>query len=387
MTPDVAIVVSARPWAEDLHRFIADHGGARVRARVLGAREALEERYDVLVAEDLTSFLTPRLVATLQRGGRRVLGLHDPTEPRGAARLAELGVDGTAPVTAEPEELLRIVDTLALAVRADPDSELVGLSAETVRSTAPRPDRGRLTAVGGPPGGPGVTEVALGLAQVVAARGGRTVLVDADEVAPSLAQRLGLPLDPNLRTAIDVVEHWSGHLEEALVTGVQQDLSVLCGVPNIRVRHRLRPGEVLDVLDELALHHEEVVADVGQHRPAASELTRELLRVADQVVGVGAPTPVGLTRLLDWLADVETVAEDPVCVVLNRAPPSSYQRAELEKELRRTYPPSALLFAPEDKRVTQAVWDGRPIRGGPFLATMEDLALALPDHTTHLSPE
>ena len=38
------------------------------------------------------------------------------------------------------------------------------------------------------------------------------VLVDADDVSPTVAPRLGLPIEPNLRTAIDAVEHGRGDL-------------------------------------------------------------------------------------------------------------------------------------------------------------------------------
>lgn len=376
VTADVAIVVSARPWAEALHRFIADHGGARVRARVVDGREALQEHYDVLVAEDLTSFLTPRMVVRLQAQGRRVLGLHDPTEPHGAVRLAEVGVDGTAPVTATPEQLLRAVDVLALAAAVDRGATPGPAVGVTDRPPLSRPDRvgdrAPVIAVGGPPGGPGITEVALGLAQVLARRVGPTALVDADVRAPSLAPRLGLALHPSLRTAVDVVEHWSGRLEDVLQSGGGTALSVLAGVPATRTGDGPRPGEVLDVVQELAELRDRVVVDLGGD-PGAGPVD-ELLGAADHRVAVGAPTPVGLIRLLDWLAGVGAGPGRPVVVVVNRAPASAFQRAELEEELCRAYAPPAVVFAPEDRRVTEAAWEGAAIGDGAFLAAMERLA-------------
>lgn len=384
VTADVAIVVSARPWAETLHRFIADHGGARVRARVVDGREALREHYDVLVAEDLTSFLTPRMVVRLQAQGRRVLGLHDPTEPHGAVRLAELGVDGTAPVTATPEELLRAVDVLALAAAVDRGATRAptgGVEAVGVADGPPPPrpgragDRAPVIVVGGPPGGPGITEVALGLAQVLAGRVGPTTLVDADLRVPSLAPRLGLALHPSLRTAVDVVEHWSGRLEDVLQPSGARALSVLAGVPATRTRDGLRPGEVLDVVHELAGLRDRVVVDLGGD-PGGGPVD-ELLGAADHRIAVGAPTPVGLIRLLDWLAGPGVRAGRPAAVVVNRAPTGGFRRAELEEEVRRAYAPPALVFAPEDRRVAEAAWRGAPIGDGAFLAAVEQLADAL----------
>lgn len=396
MSTEVAIVVSARDWAETLHRFIADHGGARVRARILDAREAADERYDVLVAEDLTSFLTPRLVASLQRDGRRVLGLHDPTEPDGRARLRRLGVDEIAPTTAAPEELLELVDALGVAVASDLDAELERLGPAPAGAASPAVgpagDGRGIVAVAGPSGGPGATEVALGLALAEGRRGRDCALVDADDVAPSLAQRLDLPLHPNVRTAVDVVEHRSGRLDEVL-TGIEAPgVAVVCGLPDAADAGELHPGEVCDVLAELARRHDRVVVNAG-HRieevaaggPGVGRyaLARELLAAAGAVVAVAAPTPVGLARLLDWIADLRAVTDPPDAVVFNRAPRSRFKRGELAQELRRTYAPPVLAFAPEDGRVADAAWSGRPVAAGPFTAAMDELARALPDPAAH----
>lgn len=390
MIPDVAIVVSPREWAERLHRFVADHGGARVRARVLDGRQALEERYDVLVAEDLTSFLTPRLVGTLQRDGRRVLGVFEPTEPRGRERLHELGVDDTVPATVDPEELLRAVDALAVAVTSDLDAELVRLAGGPGQPEQPPtpdagagPGRGLLVAVGGPAGAPGATEVAVGLAVAAGGGGEPAVVVDCDDVAPALAQRLGLPLHPNLRTAVDVVEHWSGRLEDTLLPVPAPGVEALCGMPSVAGRDGLRAGEVLDVLADLASLRDRIVVNVGSRLEelvgrggveGRYAVTREVLAAADRVVAVAAPTPVGLARLLEWLADVRQLTDERPVVVFNRVPRGRFRRAELSEELRRTFEPGGLLFAPEDRRVAAAAWDGDPVRGGPFAAAMDELA-------------
>ena len=403
MTPEIAIVVSPRDWAEGLHRFVADHGGARVRARVLDGREALDEGYQVLVAEDLTSFLTPRLVAELRRRGKRILGVFDPVEPWGRERLLELGADDTIESTATPEQMLRAVDALAITAAVDLDAELAGLGAGRGRrpdgatrgaapdaaATAPE-DLGTVVVVGGPAGAPGATEVALGLAQATRRVGRPTVLVDADDVAASLAQRLGLPLHPNIRTAIDVVEHWSGQLSDTLLPVPAAGISVLCGLPNPRDWAELRPGEVVDVLDELARIRAMVVVNVG-HRleelgglgggPARHGVTRAVIGRADLLVGVATPTPVGLARYLDWVADVRALSAAPLHAVVGRAPASAFRRGELEQELRRSFTPASLTFVPNDKRVAEAEWEGVPVRPGPFTKALDRLAGEVPSRT------
>lgn len=394
MGPEVAIVVSPREWAERLHRFIADHGGARVRARVLDGREALDEGYQVLVAEDLTSFLTPRLMDSLRRNGRRVLGVYEPTEPWGRERLDELGVDDTIEATASPEQFLRAIDALALTASVDLDHELEQLSTwEQEGRTAtfdhggsPAPSRapvrrrtGVVTVVGGPAGAPGATEVALGLAAAARRAGDTAVVVDADEVVPSVAQRLGLPLHPNIRTAIDVVQHWSGQLAESLLPVPNGGFEVVCGLPNAHDWSEVRPGELVDVIEELARMRTHVIVNIG-HRiedlsnglgPSRYGVSRTLLEVADAVVGVAAPTPIGLARYLDWIADVRVLTRVPIRTVVNRAPSSSFKRGEIEEELRRTYSPPTLVFLPDDKRVAEAEWAGSVVGAGPFTKALD----------------
>lgn len=370
--PDIAIVVSPRGWAERLHRFIADHGGARVRARVLDAREAVDHPYAVLVVEDLTSFLTPRLVTDVHERGRRVLGVFDPAEPWGRQRLEELDVDETLPADASPERFVQAIQGLAAGI--DLERELATLVDEQV-DIAEEDDTGHgvLTAVGGPFGGPGVTELTIATAVGLQVRDGSTVLVDADGDAPSVAQRLGLRLHPNVRTAIDAVEHRTGTLSGSLQLLPSGGPAVLAGLVDRRDLPHLRPTELVTVLEGLAALHRHVVVDVGCRldRPTGSggaePVGASVLETADRIVGVGAPTPVGVARLLTWAAEVRALAPvTPVCLIVNRAPRGRFKRGELATEIRRTIGVSVLAFVPADRRVEQAAWDGTTVGTGPF---------------------
>ena len=58
--PELALAASARGWPDQLHRFLLDHGGGRVLARVMGPEQAAHDAYEVLLIDDVCSFLTPR---------------------------------------------------------------------------------------------------------------------------------------------------------------------------------------------------------------------------------------------------------------------------------------------------------------------------------------
>ena len=384
---EVAIVVSPRNWAERLHRFLADHGGARVRARVIDAREALDDVYAVLVVEDLTSFLTPRLIGELRARGRRVLGVHEPDEPWARQRLVDLGVDATIEADATPEGFVRAID--ALAATADVDARFSQIVSEELATLAPvvashAPTRGTVIAVGAPPGGCGATEVAIELA-AAAAHDGPTALVDADEFAPSIAQRLGMSLHPNLRSAIDALEHRTGRVDDTLRSAPGSTLEVLAGLPHGRDWHEVRASDIVGVIDELVAARV-VVANVGhgvedlvaQGAPPRFAVTRALLGRADRIVAVGTPTPVGVARLLDWVATVRVLAPlTPIAIVVNRAPAQRFKRAELAAEITRSFAPTTLAFAPEDRRVSDAAWDGTLATTGRFSRAVGRLLVEL----------
>jgi MinD-like ATPase involved in chromosome partitioning or flagellar assembly len=399
---EIAIGVSHRSWAQELFRHVADHGGAVVRTRVLLEEDALESSYAVLVVDDTASVLSPRLVAELHRRDRRVIAVHAAGDHPAREALARLGVDAAIPDSATPEELVDAIVALApergsgmvedtfAEIARELGHELSGGGEPPLHEEpAPRFERGLVTTVLAVSGGAGATEVALALAAALHQRGERVVLVDADEVAPSLAQRVALPLVPNLRNAVDALERGVGSLQEALVALPERDggFDLLCGLASSRDWPGLRPESVAEVVGELARTHGQVLVNAGSRTEevlapgglARYGITRAMALVADQLVLVGGGTPIGVARTLDWLADHADVARSkPLHVALNQAPTATFKRGELEREVLRSFLPSSLSLLPSDKRVEEAVWNGHTVASGPFAKAVQSLAAALP---------
>lgn len=389
--PELAVVFSPREWADRVVRYVTDHGGGRVRLRVVEGRVALEEQFHVLIAEDITSFLSPRLVRELREKGRCVLGVFDPDEPTGKQRLIDAGVDDVIECEAASEEFVRRITTL-MALQASPpagdaDLRLVHVVGPKARQ-APEPDgaAGRIVAVGGPPGGCGATEVAIELARVARAQGATTVLVDADDRAPAIAQRLGLPLTPNIRTAAEVLFHEDGMLADVVTPVLQGGFDVVAGLGNPADWTQLRPGEAAEVVGELAEAADQVVVNIGPHLEDLTEaggpdrygLSRAVVKAAGVLVAVAAPTPVGIARLLDWLAAMQDLAPRRAAhIVVNKAPDGEYARNEIAAEIRRTYVPASLSFVPFDPRVEAAAWRGELVKPGPFAKAVAHAARPL----------
>ena len=380
-----------------------DHGGAMVRGYVMSPDDALAESYDVLVVDDITSFLSYRLVATLRGRGVRVIGVYDDEDAHGVGkqRLIDLGADEALPASTPPSEFVQVITKLAGPFVED-DPELVGLldglgarsgpvtSREPPESSSTAESRrGAIVAVAAAAGGAGATEVAVALAGAVRDRGVAAVLCDVDEQAPAVAQRLGLPLHPNIRTAVDAVHHGTATLDASLTRVTNLGIEVLCGLPNPRDWYELRASEVGEVVAELAKSRPFLVANVGPRiddlpnlgGPARFAVTRAITAIADAVVLVGTASPIGVRRVVDWLADGRNLlGSKPLHIVVNQYPGGGYAIGELESELRRTVTPRSITVIPHDKRVLRAAWEGEAVPRGPFMKSVAALATQILSH-------
>ena len=125
--PVIAIAGSQRAWAAELLRFLSDFGGARLKGTVLTARAALEPDYEVLLIDDITSYLSPRLVERVREGGQKVIGIYDPESgDRGRKRLRTLGVDAVIPADAGPEAILETISAIGMGRSARARDDVTG---------------------------------------------------------------------------------------------------------------------------------------------------------------------------------------------------------------------------------------------------------------------
>jgi len=384
--PEVALVFSPEAWVEGLHRHLTDHGGARVRQVIVDPSLAFDEEYGTLVVSHRWPGLTRTFVEAVHRRGRCLLGVFDPEEPAGREFLGSLGVDRVLSADASMAEFVDAFTALA-PVGQQPVPSVSALEAAVdgrrLPATIANGDRSRswrLLAVGGTPGA-GATELAIEFTAALRRQEGRAVLVDTDEVVPSIAQRLGLPIEPNLRSAIESVEYGMGDVDATIVR-VARELDALSGLPNVGAWSQLRPSEVLDVIEAIGRSRQLVVAnvasrleDVGRGGRSRYGISRAVVGDATDVIGVAPATPVGVTRLLGWVSDVRALNTGAaIHLAVNRAPRDAFRKAELEQEIRRTFDPASLVFLPHDPRVEAAAWSGTLVAYGPYARAVAELA-------------
>jgi hypothetical protein len=345
----LALAVSARDWPDRLRQFLADHGGARVRLTALGQHDLDEEEYDVLFVDDICSFLSRGLVGSEHHRGRVVIGVFDPGEPVGEAHLVAAGVDA---VIAADEP----ADAFVASARHNAGSLLRRGRHQPQPAVHGTERRGSLVVVEGVSGGVGTSEIALGLALLLA----DSVLVELAPF-PSVAQRLGLELHPNLVTAIELVDHGDGEVSGALQR-VSGDSAVLVGAPE---RSSKEVSGARRVVDRIRKGTTWTLLDTG---------TRTVGGAADHTVVVAPATPVGIGRCIDHLRESELTSTH---VALNRAPSGRFERAEVLGAVLEEVRPRSVTILPDDRAVTTAAWNGHPVRTGPFWRAVHSLRVGL----------
>lgn len=357
MGPEIGLAASSRDWSDRFHRFLLDHGGGTVRFRVMSPAQAVASQYEVLFIDDVCSFLNQRLVIDVRASGKSIVGVFDPSDGTDAKRrLLEVGIGDVIESDATPEEFL---DVAALTIsHSTPPREVTSESGKD----------GFRIGLTGPPGGVGVTEIACALARDLSERH-RTALVDANAAWPSVGQRLGLAVHPNIRTAIDFVLHEPDRLDDA--THLIGALSVIPGPANPGVSG-VSPADLVALISGLGNTHSHVVVDLGP----LPDLAAELIRCLDALLVVGTGDPVGVTRLARAAERVATAltTECEIGLVVNRVDKAPRERSEIVSVLAGSAPGIPVVLVPEDRRIRRAVWDGAPIERGALHRSVRRLA-------------
>jgi hypothetical protein len=205
------------------------------------------------------------------------------------------------------------------------------------------------------------------------------VLVDADLVGPSLAQRLFVSANhirtSNLLTAIDAVHRGSGSLN-ACVTETTAGCALVCGLEQPGAWETIAADEVAGVVTELSTRFAytivQTAAPIEQLPSGRHQVGRRMLETADRVLVVADANPIGLQRLTRWMWFASTLLDPAIVhVVCNHSNPET--RADIEQEVLRTLPHSTIDHLPHDGRVRAAGWALELVATGPYTRAVASL--------------
>lgn len=297
----------------------ASHG-IEIRRRCVDAADLLGA---CMGGAGLPAVITARLprlsvdaVTRLRESGSMVIGI--AVKPEECAELSALGVDQVIePCASAPEVLTR----LSNALESGSDSRgvwNVGMPDEMPTDAA---TPARVIAIWGPAGAPGRTTTALVLARALSQHG-RTVIIDADSAAPSIALALGLAED--LSGLILACRHAeTGSLSSRSLASSMSVLSpsycALTGLMSARRWPELRPRALERVLEQVRADFRYAVVDVGSafsngesSLPSLTAPADVALAEADVIVAVCHAEPLGAAR---FLHDLPHLAEFGVPIV------------------------------------------------------------------------
>ncbi|MBW3642281.1 MAG: hypothetical protein KY447_05140 [Actinobacteria bacterium] len=389
-----------RQWPRVWARHIADHGPGRIVVHVAERKSLYDHDCRVFVVDADSSIVDRGVVDQLRQRGTAVVAVWDPAQPRTKELGVRLGADGLIEADAKPEELVRLAVELAgmdrfaveqagverLAPEAKPTRvETAPARVDVAPPQQPRRAGGLRLAVAGPVGDEAL-EITVELARALAHAGKAVVAVDVDEIHPGLAQRLGVPVLPNLRIAVDALRDRHRPLSDSLLGVPAGGFWILAGLADPAQWAEVHPSEVAEVIAGLADDCDVVVAHTGpiaegpcgHGAPDRFGISRRALADADHIIGVAVATPTGLARLTAWVADVRLVAPaTPLHVALARAPGDAFGRAELTDSLWGDLHPASVSLIPADARVEAAAWAGGFARRGPFTEGVSALAAAV----------
>lgn len=364
---DVVIAAGGAAWESAALREVESSDALRLVRRCVDVADLLAVAHTGLAGAAIVAVDLPGLdadaVDLLERGGVRVAAVDaDPAlcEALGVTRVVRLGA-------------------LEVVARDGPASP-----------AGRHEDRAPVVAVWGPAGAPGRSAVALSLAAATAARGVDTVLVDADTQGGSLGQALSVLDDVSgIVAACRAANQGRPHeaVEQLLTIGPA--LRLLTGLPRADMWTQVRTGSFELVLAQLRARAALLVVDCGASlepgggtaASARNQTTLQVLDLADHLVVVGLPDPVGLARLVRGLHDLgELVPGRTPTVVVNRMRGTlGWSEREVRATIHRLTGLEPMAYLPLDQAgLDLAMMSGRSPReaapSSPFVARMEVVA-------------
>jgi len=375
----VLIAAGDAAWEAELVSAALQTRDITVVRRCVDVTDAVATAVSGAVALALVSVelpgLDPDAVQRITRRGVVVVAVTPDAGAVEAERVAAgLGIEAVVP-------LARLASIATLARTGDPAAgpaptgpALTGQAARTSGTGSegghaspedPRPCEGVLTAVWGPAGAPGRSTVARGLAAALAARGRRSILVDADVDGGTQAPALALLDEVSGLLAAARDANGSRLSAEALARHLRwigPDLGVLTGLPRAERWPGLRASAyegvlatARDLADDVVVDLGFCLDDAGDHTvdgagPRRTAIARHTLEVADEVVVVGLPDPVGLSRLARAVLDLRSRCDAEVLVVVNQMRGSlGWSTREISETVERFTGVAPAVFLPYDR--------------------------------------
>jgi MinD-like ATPase involved in chromosome partitioning or flagellar assembly len=369
MPAGVLVAVGTAPFESDVITSVATSGLHVVRRCVDVAdllATAATRQADIALVSMALGGMDAETVGRLAEQGVVAIGIAADDAAPDATTLRRLGVADVVAVSALgslPQVIFAVLDQGSATGDGSSDAALGDADAPVDR---PIPLRdGKVVAVWGATGAPGRSVLALALAANLAETGLSTMLVDADVYGGSQAQLLGLLDESSGLLAATRSANRGGLDVDSLASharSITPTLRILSGLPRSDRWVELSPVLLRRVLDTgrslcrvcmvdcgfCVESDEEITYDTAA--PRRNGATLEALEAADRVLVVGSADPVGLSRLLRALSELDALvpSAEPWVVVNRMRPTIGWSESEVADVVRRTTQRHVTAFLPDD---------------------------------------
>lgn len=370
----VAFVTTGQEWQQRWMEHVRDHGGTRLTDVIAEASTAYDRSWQLVVIDATSALMNPTFVAGVHSRGRGVLAVWNPAEPGTKQRAMDANADELIDCDASALEF--VATASELGTRFDQPATGTGRAKRRPAVVATGRRTGQFIAVGGPVGSH-PAPVVLGMARTLARRHEAVLVADVDETGASLAQLLDLPPVPNLASGVSAAR--TG-LDVDAELHVADGYYVLGGLAEPSQWAELGVRNILGLVSGFAARFERTIAAVG---PVIEHLagtrygaSRAMLSEADAIVAVGEASPVGLTRLTMWVAELRLIAPTTALYLAAAGAPSDrYRQGQVLDRLSQLGDPEYSVLLPnDDARLSRAEWQGQGLRRGPLLRSVAQLA-------------
>ena len=338
---DIALVFSAHEWVESLHRHCTNTGTLRIRSLVYDSAVLSSETFDACVISDTHPTLSASLVNKLHKDNKLIFGVCDQSNDS-LEFLASIGVDAVFSSRDSAEKLTTdiiqfldqhiIVQSTPCANDQQYLSTLDSFEQPDKRFKINDARKNKIAVVGC--GGTGATEISIALSSRLV----DCVLVDFDFESPSVGPRAGLQVDPNLLSAIE--ESSTKAQEYALSVQRMPKNAAIVGVAHSSFAKDIKTYEVASLLESVESQYSNGVFDLGTISQNSTfwNLQQQILISSNSIVVVGEPTPVGILRVLETIASINSILltlDSPlkVVVIINKVWKNLAQQNDILSEL------------------------------------------------------
>lgn len=227
--------------------------------------------------------------------------------------------------------------------------ELLGI-AKKVREIKIKPRRARIIGLVSCKGGVGKTTTVANLAASLSEKlAGRVIAVDANLSAPNLGQHLGV-LEPKV-TFHDVIAG-ERRIEESIQTF--GNLHALLG--SVAFGEEIAPLDIGGLLEPLRGTYNFIILDTA---PGLGAEVVAAIRASDEIVVITNPEIPTLTSTLKTFRAAERYHVPIGGVVVNKVRRGRFE--VMIEEVKKTLGWPVLIDVPEDEKVRESLWVGKPI--------------------------